>query len=147
MVELEGPDRTRRLTAAWLSAGAVLTAACMGGPRGPAGPGPAPGPGAVEEGLASWYGAEFQGRRTASGIPFDRRALVAAHPRLPFGTRVRVRNLTTGASVVVRIVDRGPAARPRAAGVIIDLSEAAAERLGFMKAGRTRVRLEVMGDP
>jgi len=98
----------------------------------------------VEEGLASYYGAEFQGRRTASGIPFDRGSLVAAHPTLPFGTRVRVRNLATGASVIVRIVDRGPAAKPRAAGVIIDLSEAAAKRLGFVAAGRAKVRLEVL---
>jgi rare lipoprotein A len=126
---------------------AVVVGACMAGRRAASGPLPANGPVAVQEGLASYYGAEFQGRRTASGIPFDRRALVAAHPTLPFGTRVRVRNVATGASVVLRIVDRGPAAGPRAAGVIIDVSEAAAERLNFVSAGRARVRVEVLSQP
>jgi rare lipoprotein A len=97
-----------------------------------------------EEGLASWYGAAFHGRTTASGIPFDRHAMVAAHPTLPFGTRVRVHRLVTGATVEVEIVDRGPAAGPRRAGVVIDLSEGAAERLGFIREGRTRVRIEVL---
>jgi rare lipoprotein A len=126
---------------------AVVVGACMAGRRAASGPLPANGPVAVQEGLASYYGAEFQGRRTASGIPFDRRALVAAHPTLPFGSRVRVRNLATGASVVLRIVDRGPAAGPRAAGVIIDVSEAAAEWLNFVSAGRARVRVEVLSQP
>ena len=129
---------------AGVAAAVLLVAACAGGPHMAAGPRPAHGARAVEEGLASYYGAEFQGRRTASGIPFDRRALVAAHPTLPFGTRVRVSNLATGANVVVRIVDRGPPAGPRAAGVIIDVSEAAAERLGFVTSGRTRVRVQVL---
>jgi rare lipoprotein A len=97
-----------------------------------------------EEGLASWYGARFQGRLTASGIPFDRHTLVAAHPALPFGTRVRVHRLSTGETVDVEIVDRGPAAGPRADGVIIDLSQAAADTLDFLRAGRTRVRLEIL---
>ena len=97
-----------------------------------------------EEGLASWYGAAFHGRTTASGIPFDRHAMVAAHPTLPFGTRVRVHRLATGATVEVEIVDRGPAAGPRRAGGVIDLSEAAAERLGFIREGRTRVRIEIL---
>lgn len=122
----------------------LVAPACAAGPRAP-GPRDAVAPRAAQEGLASWYGAAFQGKRTASGVPFDRHALVAAHPSLPFGTRVRVHRLTTGGSIVVRIVDRGPAARPRAAGVIIDLSEAAAKQLGFIREGRTRVRLEVLG--
>lgn len=99
-----------------------------------------------EEGLASWYGARFHGRTTASGIPFDMHAMVAAHPTLPFGTRVRVHRLSTGAAVEVEIVDRGPAAGPRKAGVVIDLSVGAAERLGFLREGRTRVRIEVLPD-
>jgi rare lipoprotein A len=103
-----------------------------------------PRAGNEEEGLASWYGGEFHGRTTASGIPFDRHAMVAAHPTLPFGTRVRVHRLSTGATVEVDIVDRGPAAGPRRAGVVIDLSEGAAERLGFIREGRTRVRIEVL---
>jgi rare lipoprotein A len=72
--------------------------------------------------------------------------MVAAHPSLPFGTLVRVRRLSTGDSVDVEIVDRGPAAGPRSRGVVIDLSEAAAERLGFLREGRTRVRISVIDD-
>lgn len=125
--------------------GLLLLAGCASGGSRRADPGYAPNVGRAEEGLASWYGAAFHGRLTASGIPFDRRAMVAAHPTLPFGTRVRVRRLETGATVVVRVVDRGPAAGPRKAGVVIDLSEAAAERLDFIRAGRTRVRLELLG--
>lgn len=103
-----------------------------------------PGDTRDEEGLASWYGIRFQGRLTASGIPFDRHTLVAAHPTLPFGTKVRVHRLSTGGTVDVEVVDRGPAAGPRAEGVIIDLSEAAADSLDFLRAGRTRVRLEIL---
>ena len=98
----------------------------------------------VEEGLASWYGEAVQGRTTASGIPFDRHTMVAAHPTLPFGTRVRVERLATGESVEVEIVDRGPAAGPRRAGVVIDLSEAAARELDFIDEGRTRVRVTAL---
>jgi rare lipoprotein A len=103
-----------------------------------------PVPGRVEEGLASWYGPGFHGRTTASGIPFDSRAMVAAHPTHPFGTRVRVLRIASGRSVDVEIVDRGPAAGPRREGVVIDLSEGAAEALGFIRAGRTRVRIQVL---
>lgn len=131
-------ERTRRALV-----GLVLLAGCASGPPR-AEPAYAPSAGRHEEGLASWYGAAFHGRTTASGIPFDRHAMVAAHPTLPFRTRVRVVRLSTGGSVVVRIVDRGPAAGPRSRGVVIDLSEGAAERLGFIREGRTRVRLEVL---
>lgn len=132
------------------AAGLVLLGLMAGCAPAPGGSDPAayaPRPGSDEEGLASWYGAAFHGRPTASGIPFDRRAMVAAHPTLPFGTRVRVHRLSTGESVEVEVVDRGPAAGPRRAGVVIDLSEAAAERLGFIREGRTRVRIEVLPDP
>lgn len=95
----------------------------------------------VDYGLASYYGDKFHGRRTASGLPFDTGALVAAHPAYPFGTVVRVTNLRNGKSVDVRIVDRGPARGPRRAGVIIDLSRSAAEVLDFVREGRTRVRV------
>ena len=71
-------------------------------------------------------------------------AMVAAHPRFPFGTLVRVTNLANGRSVQVRVQDRGPARQPRAEGVIIDLSQSAAQRLGFTRQGRTRVRVEVL---
>jgi len=99
---------------------------------------------AVTEGLASYYGEDFQGKRTASGAAFDMNAMVAAHPRYPFGTLVRVTNLRNGRSTQVRIVDRGPAAERQAAGVIIDVSLRAAQSLDFIKAGRTRVRIEVL---
>ena len=138
------PSREGRVRpAAWL-VGLLLLGGCAANTRPVDEPAYAPGGRSHEEGLASWYGGEFHGRRTASGIPFDRMAMVAAHPTLPFGTRVRVHRLSTGATVIVRIVDRGPAARPRKAGVVIDLSQGAAERLGFVRAGRTRVRLEVL---
>ena len=98
----------------------------------------------VEYGLASFYGRGFHGRRTASGLPFDAGALVAAHPVYPFGTVVRVTNISNGKSVDVRIVDRGPARGPRRAGVIIDVSRSAAEVLDFVRDGRTRVRVSRM---
>ena len=106
-----------------------------------------PAPGGVfevREGLASFYGEQFHGKTAASGERFDMRALVAAHPTYPFGTIVRVTNLANGRAVQVRIMDRGPAAGPRAAGVVIDVSHRAAETLRFVRDGRTRVRLEVL---
>lgn len=98
----------------------------------------------VRQGLASYYGPGFEGKRTASGVPFDKTAMVAAHPTYPFGTVVRVTNLANTRQVDVRVVDRGPARGPRAEGVIIDVSSGAASRLGFVRQGRTRVRLEVL---
>jgi len=98
----------------------------------------------AREGVATFYGQEFQGKTTASGARFDMRSLVAAHPTYPFGTIVRVTNLANGRRVQVRIVDRGPAASARAAGVVIDLSYRGAETLRFLREGRTRVRLEVL---
>ena len=90
-----------------------------------------------ERGLVSWYGKRFHGRRTASGEIFDMHALTAAHRTLPFGTRVRVRSLSTGQEVVVRINDRGPAHRSR----VIDLSLGAARALGLHRPGLDRVEL------
>jgi len=98
----------------------------------------------VREGLASYYGPGFDGKTTASGARFDMRAMVAAHPTYPFGTMVRVTNLTNGRAVHVRILDRGPARGPQSDGVLIDLSYGAAQALGFIRDGRTRVRLEVL---
>ena len=98
----------------------------------------------VRQGLASYYGPGFEGKLTASGIPFSKSAMVAAHPTYPFGTVVRVTNLANQRNVVVRVVDRGPGSGPRADGVVIDLSSGAASNLGFLRQGRTRVRLEVL---
>ena len=105
---------------------------------------PSIAPSGVREGLASYYARSLDGKRTASGVPFDNGKLVAAHPTYPFGTRVRVTNLRNRRSVTVRVIDRGPTSAVRRRGVIIDLSRAAADALGFLKAGRTRVRLEVL---
>ena len=98
----------------------------------------------VRQGLASYYGPGFHGKRTASGLTFDQTAMVAAHPTYPFGTVVRVTNLANRKQIEVRVVDRGPTGGPRAEGVVIDLSLGAARKLGFLRKGRTRVRLEVL---
>ncbi len=98
---------------------------------------------AVEEGLASWYGTSFDGLRAASGEVFDSGQFTAAHRTLPFGTKVRVRRLDSEESIVVRINDRGPFVESR----IIDLSYAAARRLGVTAPGIVRVALEVVGVP
>ena len=92
------------------------------------------------EGLASWYGGKFQGRLTANGEVFDTNQLTAAHRTLPFGTLVRVTNPRNAQSVVVRINDRGPFVEGR----VIDLSRAAAERIGIAAAGVAAVELEVV---
>lgn len=85
----------------------------------------------IERGIGSWYGDGFQGRKTASGEMFDPDALTAAHRTLPFGTLVRVRNPANGQEVVVRINDRGP----HIGGRVIDMSRAAATRIGLLRAG------------
>jgi len=96
--------------------------------------------GAVEFGLASWYGARFQHHLTASGVLFDDRKLTAAHRTLPLGTQVEVTNLKNGRSVTLRVTDRGPWIRGR----LIDVSLAAAERLGFTHRGLAHVRVAVI---
>ena len=93
-------------------------------------------------GKATYYGDKFHGRKTASGERFSQRRMTAAHRSLPFGTRVRVTNLSNGRSVIVRINDRGPFGRDRSR--VIDLSKAAARELDFMKSGWARVKIEVL---
>jgi len=93
-----------------------------------------------QQGTASWYGRRFHGNPTASGERYDMYAMTAAHPTLPIPSYVRVTNPVNGRSVVVRINDRGPFH----AGRIIDLSYAAAHRLGFVQAGSARVELEAI---
>ena len=92
-----------------------------------------------EVGMASYYGRFHDGRRTASGERFDMELMTAAHRTLPFGTRVRVTNLRNGRQVVVRINDRGPFRKGR----VIDLSYAAARKLGFARRGLAKVRVTV----
>jgi rare lipoprotein A len=89
-------------------------------------------------GVASWYGPGFHGRRTASGERFDQNDLTAAHRKLPLGTEVRVTNLENGRSITVEINDRGPYVKGR----VIDLSKAAARRLGMVEDGVAEVRIE-----
>ena len=94
----------------------------------------------VEVGFASYYASRFHGNRTASGVRYDEEGMTAAHRTLPFGTRVRVTNLTNGRSVVVTITDRGPFAPGR----IIDVSKGAARKLDFVRAGTARVRVKIL---
>jgi rare lipoprotein A len=93
-----------------------------------------------EEGLASWYGEPYNGRVAASGETYDMEELTAAHRTLPFGTTVRVNRLDNGASVVVRINDRGPIPEDR----IIDLSRAAARQIGMIEPGIVPVVLQIV---
>jgi rare lipoprotein A len=125
----------------------VLAALCLfgcsgnPGPRAYAFPPPeTPAVGTVVEGIASWYGPGFHGKRTASGERFDQDALTAAHAYWAFGTRVKVTFPTTGRSVVVTINDRFPSHKGRA----IDLSRAAARAIGLIGPGTGLVRLEVV---
>jgi rare lipoprotein A len=99
-------------------------------------------PTTMETGLASWYGTKFHGKLTASGEVFNQEKFTAAHPTLPWGSRVKVTNLDNGKSVDVRINDRGPFKRGR----IIDVSRAAARALGMVGRGITTVRVEWLSD-
>ena len=98
----------------------------------------------VQLGLASWYGPGFHGEETASGEIFDQREMVAAHRSLPLGSVVRVTNLENQRRVVLRVIDRGPYGRNYRKGTIIDVSKGAARRLGFVRDGLVRVRVEVL---
>jgi rare lipoprotein A len=94
----------------------------------------------VESGIASYYADRFHGKRTASGEPYDREALTAAHPTLPFGTQVRITELKNSKNVIVTINDRGPHTKNR----VIDLSYRAAKSIGLIKAGVTKVKVETL---
>lgn len=96
-----------------------------------------------EHGIATWYGEQYQGHRTASGESFDKNALTAAHKTLPMNSIVQVTNLANGQSVSVRINDRGPYGKGR----IIDLSEAAARKIGLVQDGMGEVELHVLSLP
>ena len=100
-------------------------------------------PSSYETGEASYYGSEFEGRRTASGERYDGDGMTAAHRTLPFGTKVRVVNLSNDKSVEVVINDRGPHKKGR----IVDVSRRAAKELGMIGPGVIRVRLEVLAGP
>ena len=93
-----------------------------------------------QTGLASWYGKDFHGRRTANGEIYDMHSLTAAHPTLPLPSIVEVRNLANGRRIVVRVNDRGPFEPGR----IIDLSYRAAAALGFVQHGTARVHVRYL---
>ena len=96
----------------------------------------------IDGGMASYYGDELAGNRTASGERFDPDQLTGAHRSLPFGSKVRVTNVANGDSVVVRINDRGPFSRGR----VIDISHAAARQIGMHRSGTARVKLALLND-
>jgi rare lipoprotein A len=96
----------------------------------------------VQEGIASWYGKEFNGRSTASGEIFNDAAFTAAHPTLPFGTMLKVTNQHNNKSVTVRVNDRGPFVAAR----IIDLSRAAAQELDMIATGTAPVKVESLSE-
>jgi rare lipoprotein A len=96
----------------------------------------------IDGGMASYYGDELAGNRTASGERFDPDQLTGAHRSLPFGSMVRVTNVANGDSVVVRINDRGPFSRGR----VIDISHAAARQIGMHRSGTARVKLALLNN-
>ena len=97
----------------------------------------------VETGIASWYGAPYHNRRGSNGEIYDMHAMTAAHRTLPLGSIVRVTNPEDGTFAIVRITDRGPFIEGR----IIDLSQAAAKKIGLVQKGTAKVRLEVLKTP
>jgi rare lipoprotein A len=115
----------------------LLTVACSANRR----PGETSLTRPMQSGMASWYGPGFHGRRTASGERYNMYDLTAAHPTLPFGTRLMVRNVRTGQSVVVRVNDRGPFKKQR----ILDLSYTAAREVGVFGPGTAYVEIYPAG--
>jgi rare lipoprotein A len=97
----------------------------------------------VWSGLASWYGQQFEGKRTASGQLYDMFAATAAHPWLPFGSLLRLTDLTTGHSQLVRVNDRGPFSSGRE----LDVSFIVASRLGLIERGVAQVRIKLLEEP
>lgn len=133
--------RQATVAAGWVAV--TLLAACGGRPS-PTLPPPSPARlGAMETGMASWYGHPYHGRRTSNGEVYDMDELTAAHLSLPFDTQLLVVNEDNNRSVEVRINDRGPFIKNR----IIDLSRAAARQIEMVGPGTARVRLEVISTP
>jgi len=125
------------LRAATLAIGLALTSCATTRPMRVESP-----PVEAQVGVASYYAGSWHGRRTASGERFDMHELTAAHRTLPFGTRVRVTNLNNGREVIVRINDRGPWKKKR----VIDVSYAAARKLGMIGPGTAKVRLDIVAE-
>jgi rare lipoprotein A len=104
---------------------------------------PQKAPGKLMHGFASWYGGVFNGRQTANGETFDQNEMTACHPTLPFGTKVKVENTRNHKSVIVRITDRGLLYGRR----VIDLSYAAAAKIGMTEVGVAPVTIQVISRP
>jgi rare lipoprotein A len=119
----------------------ALFAGCAASPPGGQGGGNGRAAGYDRVGHASWYGGKFHGRTTASGQRYNMHAFTAAHRTLPFGTQVAVTNMANGRTVRLVINDRGPFIRGR----LIDVSRRAAQKLGFLHQGTTRVRVRTVG--
>jgi len=139
----DGYRHLGRLFAALAMAGALCGCALFGARVGPPPPSRRalpPPPGSSEDGIASWYGPGFNGKRTATGEIFDQEDLTAASTTLPLGTHALVTNLQNGRSVEVRINDRGPFLKGRK----IDLSHGAAAALGIVNTGTAHVRIAVI---
>jgi rare lipoprotein A len=146
-------DRTMRRLALFFVCAALILAGC--GRKKPRGATPPPAPasrtpavppppvGSTERGVASWYGKPYDGRPAADGEIYDMEQMVAAHRTLPFQTMVRVRNLSNGKTVDVRIIDRGPFVNNR----IIDLSHAAARAIELIGPGVANVELTILSTP
>ena len=136
------PARVRRRGSGWAAVLVLLLSACA--PSKPPAPPPrVPTPPAVplsQEGIASWYGPGFHGKKTTSGTVYDQYGMTAAHQTLPLGSSVRVTNLANGKSVTVLINDRGPFVKGR----VIDLSYAAAEAVDMIGPGTAPVRVDVL---
>lgn len=131
------PRSRAMLISVWL----LLCAAQSGCSRAPAPS--AVVPGSEQSGIASYYGNQFEGRRTANGERYRGEEFTAAHRSLPFGTRIRVTHVQSGRTVECRVNDRGPHRKGR----IVDLSHRAAEALGILRQGLARVTLEVLEAP
>lgn len=97
--------------------------------------------GKIQKGSATWYGSKYHGRKTTSGEVYNKNQMTAAHPTLPFGTKVKVTNTASNKSVIVRINDRGPFGKK---GHIIDLSEAAARKIDLHHNGYGKVTVQVL---
>lgn len=139
-----GRDARPLVVATPLLATALFSAACAGKPAPASAPAaPRLQVGGKETGLASWYGPEFHGNRTANGERYNMFDLTAAHRTLPFGTLVKVENLENHREVTVRINDRGPFVDRR----IIDLSYGAARALGLSRGGTAKVRIVILALP
>ena len=99
-------------------------------------------PSFIQQGRASWYGNRHHGKKTASGERFDQHAMTAAHRTLPFGTRIKVTNISNQRSVIVRVNDRGPFSQKR----VLDVSRKAAEELGMINSGTANISLHTLDE-